>query len=467
MSGLEIVLLLFFLGGENDFVSALDPADYFKSRKIKTTTAQLVELVTAEPKTAKAQIQQLLALRMLADKANDIRKGESYKTVYKAVEAVAKGQKAQDLQGFARTYAQKTYQALGAKVKIEPSKRPTESVRKDAFKWFPKNATFIGSVDTRGISADNKVAQEFVQKHFFSAIPQQGKDYFYQQLEKLGNVRIDRLSFAWVEDTTGGRNGKIFMRFTGKANHDWFVEVMKEQRQFTLEKSKRRFRGRKISLFSGRWGPNLGVVGDSDLIFAGYERGQNGVEVVKECLKIRSSKAPNVLAGPLGKKLAKISEKTSALMAGTPPLEFQREIGRGLLAIQVRNFPNQFVMELSVEKKGYAVKTTGEFGTAQAAKNFVEDANNAVKISIAGLQQVKNNPPRFGPQFPNWGKMIDEAVGGLKSVNFAAKGSSVNGTGKASKSLVKYFTQFGGTMMGMQYRYRAVPRPGGVEIKGF
>ncbi|MGF1579316.1 MAG: hypothetical protein ACFCD0_08145 [Gemmataceae bacterium] len=451
MGGIEIVFFLFVLGGESDFVSALDPADYFKAREINPTTMKLTELATTPPTSGKAQIQQLLALRMIAEKAKDIRQADNFQAVYKAVESVANGQKAQDLQGFAKSYATKAYRALGAKIKVEPRNRPVESVRKEAFKWFPKGATLVGSVDTRGITNENQSSQDFLNNHFLKSMPQQGKNLFYEQIEKLGNVRVDRYSFAWVEDPQGGGSGKIFMRVTGKANHDWILAVFEQQRQFELVKSQRRFRGRKISLLSARFGPSMGFVGDSDWIMAGYERGQNGIDVVKEALQIRSSKLPNVLAGPLGKKLATVSPKTGALLTGTLPLGAQRELNQGT-PLQIRDFPKQFMVEVTDEKKNYTVKATGQFGTEEAAKNFVNDANTALQFATTALQLVKNNPPPFPAPVPNWGKLVDGGVAALKTIKLTPKGSSVNGTGQAPKALVTNVTKFAGAMTGLSYR---------------
>src|SRR5262245_52485583 len=96
-----LALLLVSSGTSMDAVSLFPAADYFKMRSIETTPAKLLELATTDPTTPKAQIQQLLALRLLAQSPRLTPEG------MRQIEAIASGTKANDKQGFAKLYAQR------------------------------------------------------------------------------------------------------------------------------------------------------------------------------------------------------------------------------------------------------------------------------------------------------------------------------------------------------------------------
>src|ERR1700686_1994774 len=113
----EILLLALLSGGMNatDLVELAQPADYFKARRFEPTIDRLIDVVIAEPATAKAQIMQLVALRHIADESDAFKKAKNYETNRLAIEEIAEGKRGKDPAGFAQEYARRVLDKLDGK----------------------------------------------------------------------------------------------------------------------------------------------------------------------------------------------------------------------------------------------------------------------------------------------------------------------------------------------------------------
>ena len=113
VTGPRIAALL--LGGGasfNDLVSLIDAEDYFRAREVQTSIDGLKELAGKEPKDARGQVSQLLAIRLLGELK--IGNADEKQRIVAALAPIAAGTRAQDRDGFAKRYAQRAVARLVA-----------------------------------------------------------------------------------------------------------------------------------------------------------------------------------------------------------------------------------------------------------------------------------------------------------------------------------------------------------------
>src|SRR5262249_44804524 len=131
----------------NDLVSLIDADDYFRGREISTSIDNLKELAGKDPKDARAQVAQLLAIRLLGElKIGNV---DEKQRIAAALAPVAAGTRAQDRAGFAKQYALRAVARLSGKAVAEAPAAPGGGVSAP-LAWFPKEATFVGAFDAAG-----------------------------------------------------------------------------------------------------------------------------------------------------------------------------------------------------------------------------------------------------------------------------------------------------------------------------
>ena len=397
LGGMEILMLLAMGGGQTDALSYLDPVRYFESRKIPVTVEKMVELSGQDPTDGKKQVQQLFALRWLAKNADKVKADPKFAQIKAHVTDIAAGKKGRDLQGFSVDYAQRTLVAFGNKNAHSPATIPKDSVAKDALRWFPKDATLTGAFDLRYENpAMRKFAKTFLDQMLaFGGANGDPMEKIYDFVEKLGNARMDRISFAYTEDPQNNENSRIYLRYTGKVNHRWLVKLVRESGGNMTIKEKRVFRGPKITLFyAERNAPALGLVGDDDLIMAGYQRDRDNkhAQIIEDVLAIRSGAKESVLNGPLAKMLGKTAPQASAVFAGHIPDSLRNE----LLGRPFQSLPKMVYAQQTIGKDNKGRLTVeAPMANAEQAKRFVGEVNTLRQQAIAELKKPQNVPPFF------------------------------------------------------------------------
>jgi hypothetical protein len=257
--------------GGSDLVSFLPTDTYLQSRRIPVNVENLLDLATAEPKDGKAQILQLVALRALAEKPELSKKDPA--AVRRALEKVARGEIARDRFGFSQDYARRTLIALGGKA--PPAKAaPQADLRAEALGWFPASVTLVGFAS--GSDADAVGAGSARLRQLFAKAVGRPRDFdgFFRVVEKIGNIRMDRLGFAYAADKKGGGKDRLYARFTGKLDRQRVVAALKSPEvgpglQWTESKDAK---GTPIStLQANNFGfPAVAFIGDTDILLGAY-----------------------------------------------------------------------------------------------------------------------------------------------------------------------------------------------------
>jgi hypothetical protein len=386
---MELVFLMAFNAGgvPTDLVSFLKAEDYFQARNIEVNAGEMLRLAGTEPKDAKTSLQQLLALRWLADHPTDLKKATEAR---KLLETLAAGKKG-DAQGFAREYATAALAVLDGKA---PPVRtmPENSIKVDALSWFPEKSAIFGGTDFR--PADAKLTGDDslrgLAQRAIMLSNARARAEIYGIAESLGNVRVDRVSMAFEPDAKG--SGKIYIRVTGLADRGRLAGLIQQQNKNATAKEEKGPKGEPITLLEqGGREPALALIGDTDLIVAGHAHGSDGnnLEVVKEVLAVRAAGKGSVTAGPQADLLKEAPATATALVIGRLPLP-RKDIQNAMGVEFASLIPDRFRVQKTTSKST-DVGWYGTFDKAEDAKAFVAQVAKLKDQGIMGLKAIPEN----------------------------------------------------------------------------
>jgi hypothetical protein len=420
------ILLLVGVGGSGatDLVSLLDAPQYFKSRAIDVKPERMLELAGKAPADGKEQVQQLLAIRWLGEHPDTVKKtGNARETL----RAIAEGKQGKDPQGFAADYARIALARLDGKG-VALHTLPAGSVRGEALAWFPKECTIFGAADLRppkGLPEQNSnPLADAINRRM---IPKD-KELFFKAVDRLGNIRIDRISFAVLPDLKNPNNTRMFIRFTGQGDHKRLVAFLRQEGSRLAVKGRKGPGGEPITVFEDRQrGPAFAAIGDTDVLVAGYPGGARGpgvqplnqLEVVDEALDVRAGKRASLLTGPYAGALKGVSRSATGLLIGDLPEPWRQEMTQGR-GNPFRGFVQNFNVVLTRNAKGVRIRFTGGAASAKEAKGFVDGVNAGKRLALDGLKQL----PPFLKIKP---KAMEAMRGVVKGVRVEAKDALLSG----------------------------------------
>jgi hypothetical protein len=435
VSFVEVLMMAILSGGSGstDLVAMMQPRQYFESRQIEASIDKMMDLANDEPKNAKTQIVQLNALRFLADESDNLKKSANYAAYRQQLEAIARGTKAQDAQGFAKDYANRVLQKLdGAKPAQAVKVRP---MREEALGWFPANATMAGAIDLQQASQPATGGVDPI-KELLKILPDRERTQMYDFIEKMGNVRIERVAFALVDNPEQKDQMKIFVRFTGKGSHDWLSSALRETsggRMQTMES--KADDGTPITVMqTANQPPAIVMVGDTDILMIGYMGNQlKHDELRAEVLDVRSKKTANATRGALKNALAKVPDKAVGLLVGAMPEQMKRELGQIFDPL-----PAKFAMFIEKAPQGLDLQVEGSMANAEDAGRLVQKIGGLRKDGIAALQQAMQQPlPAGAAPIPFQGMITM-----LENLQVQSQGDTVNVRAVAPNGLLQMVPMF-------------------------
>jgi hypothetical protein len=422
-----IFLLAMALGSGGvpvELAQFIEPADYFAPRNVEVKPESLLAVATKAPADAKEGFKQLLAIRWLGDNKDQL--GSSKEAVRKGLQQLAEGRD-EAVKDYART-------AL-ARIDGKPAPArvmPKNSVRLQALEWFPQEVTLASALDLRALPGKEigaaQVEAEKLLKHVQAEvnklIPNTAKDEIYIFTETVGNVRLDRLAFAYAPAANGQR-GKdhIYIRVTGQVNHARLVEYAKQAIPNGSWEEKKGPKGEPITILKMQHSPLLVLVGDTDLLVCGLSGNPEGADaLVETALEARAGKKPGASKGPLANLLKDVPEEILGMLVGNLPDDFRDEVARAPMS---PGTPSDVVLLLRPAKAG---KTGVEFtfqgtmpGEAEATK-FVDTMKDLIKMGNEHLKE----PPAFIP--PAVVNLLKELMKMLDGLELKAEGVHVRAT---------------------------------------
>jgi hypothetical protein len=420
---LFIIAMLGAGGGTMDLLSFVPAQDYFKSRQIEVSVDNMLELAAKAGEKNKAPVAQLLAIRWLADHAAEVKKN---KKARETLQQITDGKKGKDDLGFAQDYAQRALAKLAGKLLPAPL-MPARSFQ-DALKWFPKESTLFGAVDFRApkgemITGENKSLRRLL----VGMMRDRDKEEMFKFVDRVGNVRIDRVAMAVVPDVNQENQTRIFVRFSGKGDSRRLAGAFKEMMRQADIKEKKGPNGEKLTLIepTGRGGPALALVNDTDMLMAGYAGKEKHMEVLEEALKVMAGKRASIAKGSYASTLKNI--KANGLALGDLPEKWRGDLtGRHS---PFKGVPKTFKLTLTRKAKSVDLRFTGSAATAKEAKAFVDSVETLVKQGIQGL---KNLPPGIKIK----AKSVDAMQAALKTIKLTATDALLSGRATLSHAAI-------------------------------
>ncbi len=389
---MEILVLALLSGGASstDLVALIPPEHYFKSRDIEISPARAVELANMDPKTPKAQIMQLTALRYLFDETEALKKSPRYLGHRQAIEPIAQGKNAQDGLGFAKEYAQRVLRKLDAG---KPDVIKLPPVREDALSWFPAHVKLVAAFDFRHARVQ-AFAPDPV-RDLLKMLPDDAKREMYNYLEQVGNIRLERVAFAMTEIDDKRDESKIYIRLTGKLNEDWAVDAIKKLNpRFEIKSMKDEAGTSIVTAREPKGGPIMALVGNTELLVVGFQ-GDKGKheDLLTEILAVRAKKQPNALTGPLKDRIAKVPDKAVALLVADLPKDLRRELAREF-------HPSLDKVTAFIERvpQGLDLQAESTLPNKDDAGQLVQKIGALRKLGIEELRKEMGRPPE--PGFP-------------------------------------------------------------------
>ena len=426
--GVSLMLLLMGGGGGSDLLTMLNAEDYFRTRGIETRMDKMMELASKTPAGSKAGVQQLLALRVLGEKADQLKASREFAEYREILKQIAAGKKAQDNLGFAREYATWTLSRAGVTVAADNKADPVRRLQETTLDWFPAKLALAAALDVRGGRSFDPGDAKL--RNLIDAlgkqIPPGEMDKLYKQVEQLGNVRVDRVALGYLPDPDHADKGRLFVRLTGKADHRQLVKVFTQDLNIeAIEQSRGTAKEPPIAILqASKSEPAFAVIGDSDFIIAGNLDGKNPLDTIKQILAVRAGKEASVLKGPLADELKKISDKAAGFVVGKLPEPLLKDMTSPRGPFKV--VPEHIVVEIQTQGDKLTLRLQGKLKNPDDAKSFCD---SIVQLRAKGLEALTNLPKN--PPFP-----IDEAdvKETLTSIQAEAKGETATVSMRLSRN---------------------------------
>ncbi len=426
MGAPEMLAMLLFIGGLTgiDSVAIIDPVQYFTARQVDVSIDKMAGLAAAAPKDAKGQVMQLLALRYLADNADKLKKADRYAAHRKLLEQIAAGKEAQDPQGFAKEYAAAVLDRLDGKTRAVPAPAPAVPKIQEAFAWFPAEAKVVVAADIRAARDERGgVAPSAMIAGLQKRIPEKAWGQVFDVMDKLGNIRLQRIAFAYVGDKNPDKT-KIYVRYTGKANPAWVRSAIRSlEPGFEERDIKDPATGRSLTMLRRPdHAPIMMFVGDTEMIMVGYENDRKPHEgLAEEMLAVRAGKQRSVLAGPLKARLKKVPARAFACVVGDLPDSMRKELGSMPLGGMPLGGSVPLGVDAYVEKvpAGYDASATATMANAANAQTAVMAIAKLRQQGINALQQQLKQP-NANPRLP-----VNALINLMQSLQMQSEGAEL------------------------------------------
>jgi len=420
------LLFLMALGGNSvsrDFVGFVDAEDYFKAHHIEVKAEALLELAGKEPEDPKGQVAQLLALRWLGEHPDQANKAKQARAT---VAQIADGKKAQDRLGFAKDYARRTLALLDGKPAPKPAAIPANSVAREALQWFPDSPALFGAYDLRASGEVTPMDENRLRSSLLKVMGRpRDREEFYKMVDGNGNMRLDRVSFAFTPDPQDSRKLRIYLRFSGLADRKILTEFMKSFGVAKVE-FKKGPKGRLMTVVSSEKEAFFALIDDTDLLICGSPGSKNALEVPKEALDVQAGKKDSILKGRYADKLKAVPAEAVGILMGDLVEQLRQDLVGG---DSPKGIPKSIALVIT-RAKTIKIDWQATMADADDAKALAEKVAGLKKMAIEGLKQL---PPQL-KLTPEQIKVLTKGVEGIKT---EAKDDKVSGGGEITQQMLK------------------------------
>jgi hypothetical protein len=399
-----VYLFLAGLGDSpRDLLTLIDADDYFRARQIDTSTENLKRLAGTPAADGKARVAQLLAIRWLGEHRE--------KDAQETLRQLAEGTTAQDPLGFARDYAQRALAQIDGGPAGFPAV-PPDSLRK-AFQWFPRGVTWFGALDLRGPWAAKPLTLQCLgtpAPHWLFKGDPAG---LYQFAEGVGNLRLERIAFAYRSPAPPHRQAYWLVRATGRGDPARIIAALRQSRTPAAARNRQGVNGEPITVLSWKEGPALALIGETDLVLAGHEDHPRALDVLEQVLEVRAGRSPSLSDGRFAADLKALRSDARGALLGELPKDIRKKLADGGGPLSVA--PRQFVLYLR-GNRDLDLHFHGVMHDAGEAEALIENIATYTGQKIADLKQATRN------------NSAEILIRTLESIKAQADGNSVSGS---------------------------------------
>jgi tRNA A-37 threonylcarbamoyl transferase component Bud32 len=278
--------------------------------------------------------------------------------------------------------------------KLAPRYQERERIL-EALRWFPRDSTFFGVIDFTPLGSltfDSPLVQALLEK----MAPSTERAGFDQ--DNFSGVRLDRLSFAYVENPQKPGDGRLYLRLSGQFNRTRMTRFLQQNIKGATVRPGSGVGQDDVTFISGpNDPPAIALVGETDLLLAGYSGGEAGKprhdqQLVPEALELRlyaegapAFLKPNLTAGSYEKELRNLPPTCFALVLGDLPEPLRQSAsadGKG----PIRAMP-RFV-SIAMTREPNAVHFEGRLPGGKEATMFAEDIARQIKDGVESLNKL-------------------------------------------------------------------------------
>jgi hypothetical protein len=413
-----------------DPVSLIPARDYFQLHNIDVNVDKMAALAAKAPTDAQESVAQLLAIRWLGEHAAEVKKT---KGVRDTLQKIAEGKTGKDALGFAKDHARRALARIDGK---EPPVRTLSdnSVRTSALEWFPKNSSMFGALDfrpARAVEAEETNSLRMFVAAMTGMIHERQRKEMYGFVDKVGNIRVDRISFAVIPDKNQDRETRLYMRATGLVDRKRLAAFIQANMGKGEVKEQKGPNDEPITIIDLKnEGPSMAIIDNTDFIVAGYPgspRRDDHVRVIEEMLQIRAGKQPSLVKGNYAGTLKNIPAQAQGLLIGDLPEHWRGELtGRHS---PFRGMPQDFNLSWIRTAKGLEFRFTGNCASGKEAKAFVESVDHLRQEGIEGLKKLPN-------QMKVKPKTVENLTAALKGIKLEAQDTLLAGKATFSKDAI-------------------------------
>jgi hypothetical protein len=271
-------------------------------------------------------------------------------------------------------------------------------LRDEGLRWFPANATFFGGRDMR-VFHKLSLQQIIILTQFAEQFSPPDRDRFWKLVLTVGE--IDRVTFAYALDRQRPAKSRIYIRATGRINHQRVAEWFRQEWPGTVVRERKGSQGERITVAETAPGtpPAFAVIGNTDLILAGYQgNAEKHVEVIEQVLELRAGHGDS-LPTAQARTLQEVPANAWAFFGGEPPAPLKHIVLFPVL-------PRRGLFSVS-GTQNIQIRFEGTFASAADAQAF---AANLTRLKQKGIDFVKGPPIS---EHPKASEVLAETLSGL------------------------------------------------------
>ncbi|MFL5340639.1 MAG: protein kinase domain-containing protein [Gemmataceae bacterium] len=274
-----------------------------------------------------------------------------------------------------------------------PPQAPSRERMLEVLHWFPQESTFFGVIDFTpfgSLTIDSPLVQTLLDK----LAPPPARAAFDH--DNFAGTRLDRVSFALVENASKRGETRMYVRLSGQFNRTRMTRFLLERIKDATAKPGAGVGQDNVTLISSPTDPPaIALVGETDVLLAGYPNdGKNNrdPQLIQQALELRLYAEgappwvkPNLTAGSYEKELNSLPGKSFAVVMGDLP-ETLRKAALGDGKSPMRSLP-RFV-SLTAAREPSSLRFESRLPGPKEATMFAEDLDKQLVEGSASLKKL-------------------------------------------------------------------------------